>query len=86
MLEGTRPIDLWMLVIELLVLAVICAEGAYAVYRHYHTGRITKRLFSLWEAGQRLQRSVPVGNPSGDAEKNIEVANWSKPLWGGMLR
>jgi hypothetical protein len=72
-----------MLVIELLVLAAIGAEGVYAVYRHYHKGRITKRLFSFWEAGQRLQLSVPVGNPGGDQDKAAETAAWNKKvtLW-----
>ena len=64
-MEGTRPIDVWMLIIELLVLGLIAYEVVSGWLRHREGER--RRIFlgarvsdlsRLMDKGQRIQSSV----------------------------
>jgi hypothetical protein len=78
MLEGTRPIDLWMLAIELLVLLLIAYEVGIGVVRSREdkkrAGLVCVRSEKIREIitrGQELQREAP---RSGTAP--MEAATW----------
>jgi hypothetical protein len=60
-IEQTRSIDWVMLVVEILVLAIIAAEGIYSVIRRFRVRRITKRILAFIEEGQALQSKFPPG-------------------------
>jgi hypothetical protein len=66
MLEGTRPIDLWMLVIELLVLLLIAYEVGIGIFRSRQDKKRAQQVQARSEkirevitAGQKLQHDVP---------------------------
>ncbi len=76
----TRPIDIWMLVIELLVLIVIGAEAVIAIKRFFtHRPKLAK-ITALLAKGLGLQQSAPVGHaPSGViGEWKRSVEEWEK--------
>jgi hypothetical protein len=59
MLEGTRPIDLWMLIIELLVLLLIAYEVVIGVWSKVRTSRRVTTIFQYMARGQDLQAHAP---------------------------
>jgi len=78
MLEGTRPIDLWMLVIELLVLLLIAGEGITGIIHWRRKNSATKHLLKMLCDGQQLHDSAPHRTASQDAVEawNEEVDKW----------
>jgi hypothetical protein len=71
MLEGTRPIDLWMLVIELLVLLLIAYEVVVGVWSKVRTSRRVATIFRYMAQGQNLQANAP---PAGTTDISIPTA------------
>jgi len=80
MLEGTRPIDLWMLAIELVILLVIVGEAAIGIRRYYKRRPILARLSKCMISGQALQNAVPV---SGVQDNSLTTWSESVKAWVG---
>ncbi len=59
MSEDTRPIDLWMLAIELLVLVVIAGEAALSLRSWYDKRKKRGQILALMSKGQALERCPP---------------------------
>jgi hypothetical protein len=59
MSEGTRPIDWWMLAIELLVLIVIAGEALLTLWTWHNKKNKVAKIFKLMAKGQQLQESAP---------------------------
>jgi hypothetical protein len=57
--EGSRAIDWWMLVIELLVLIVIAGEALLALRNWCNKKNKVAKIFELMAKGQQLQASAP---------------------------
>ena len=78
MIEGTRPIDWLMLVIELLVLLLIAAETIVQLWNWVNKKRIVKKLQALFARGDELEHKAPAANiPESDCDKWIEgIVRW----------
>jgi hypothetical protein len=61
----TRPIDLWMLLIELLILGLIAGEVGVLLFRYCKKKPILARLRNIMAAGFVLEASAP--NSGADA-------------------
>jgi hypothetical protein len=68
----TRPIDWWLLVIEVLVLAIIAAEFVRILLRERRTHKRLITLHAIMAKGQELQRTVP---NNGQSDKITAWAN-----------
>ena len=81
MFSDARPIDVWMLVIELLVLLLIAGEVGVVLSRWLkRKGKLTQT-FNLMSKGQQLENSVP---PLGTADETaIRTWNESVKTWIG---
>ena len=88
MLEGTRPIDQWMLIIELLVLVLIAYEVGAGVWRAIQTHRRVKAIFQRMSLGQDLQSKAPSGGtdePTATAWVN-SVKTWMQETYNLLAR
>lgn len=73
----TRPIDWWLLVIEVLVLAIIAIEFFRIVLRERKTHKRLKKLYALMSKGQDLRDAVP----SNDQVEMITAWERSVRAW-----
>jgi hypothetical protein len=78
-MEGARPIDLWMLVIELLVLALIAYEVIVGILRNRGDKKRThnirarsEKIREMMMEGQELQQEVPRFGTGP-----MEIAKWA---------
>jgi predicted metal-dependent hydrolase len=76
-MDATRPIDWWMLAIELLVLVVIATEAIISFVHWQARKTATKKALALLLEGQQIQDRVPGRNQDEAAEEwNKEVGAW----------
>ena len=64
MFYGFRAPDVWLLIVELLVLGLILYDVLSGVLHKRKMAKRLSELFPLLERGQRLQTSIPVGPSS----------------------
>jgi len=79
MLEGTRPIDLLMLIIDALVLLLIAYDVAANICSKRRTSRRIAMIFQHIEEGQKLQAIAPnsgITDPSISAPWVESVKKW----------
>jgi len=82
MIEGTRPIDWVMFVIELLVLALIAYEVGDGIYRKWRTRRFSSAVLQLMTQGQIIQRDAPTAGTVDEATSAAWVE--SAKTWMGQ--
>lgn len=77
-LGDAKPIDIWMLVIEILVLAIIGAEAGYAVVHGISRRHKLRTIYKLVADGRILQKDAPRGAANVEiiAAWEIAVNKW----------
>ncbi len=76
MLYGTRPIDEYMLVVELLALLIIGLEAAVHLTRHFKKRHRLRNLFNCLSHGQELLDRRPSDGPTAWSDWKLRFKEW----------
>jgi hypothetical protein len=77
--SDARPIDIWMVVIEVLVLAIIAYEAGSDFHHKHKLRGWLAGIFGLVSKGQNLQKHAPRSGPLGNADP-AAIDPWIKSV------